>query len=88
MLKEGDKSELEILSENNQDRYFQQLDRINKDNNKTLRTFIICICIVITVWIIGAFMINVYEINQNKSEVSVNVWLDKKDIISICNSSI
>ena len=73
MNKEGDKDELEILLENNQDKYFQQLDRINKDNNKTIRTIFICICIVITVWIIGAFMINVYEINQNKSEVSVNV---------------
>lgn len=89
MNKEGDKNELEILLETQQNKFLQILEKRDREHEKTIRTFFICVSIVITVWIIGAFLINVIDINEKrKNEVSENVRMDKKDIIPICDSNI
>lgn len=59
--KEGDKSELEILLEIQQDKFLQILEKRDKEHEKTIRTFFICSSIVITVLIIGAFIINICD---------------------------
>ena len=60
--KEGDKkSEIEILLEIQQDKFLQILEKRDKEHEKTIRTFFICASIVITVLIIGAFIINICD---------------------------
>ena len=61
MNKEGDKSEIEILLETQQDRFLQILEKRDREHEKTIRMFFICASIVITVLIIGAFIINICD---------------------------
>ena len=61
MNKEGDKSDLEILLETQQDKFLQILEKRDKEHEKTIRMFFICASIVITVLIIGAFIINICD---------------------------
>lgn len=46
-----------LLEDDLQNKYFERLERIVKDCNKTLRTLFICVSVFISLWIIGYFTV-------------------------------
>lgn len=55
MLDENERQK--VLNDDLQDKYFERLERIVKDCNKTLRTLFICVSFFISIWIIGYFVV-------------------------------
>ena len=55
-----------------QDKFIERLDKINKRETSTIKTFIICVTIIISLWIIGYF----YNWKEN-DKMSFWDWLDK-----------
>ena len=54
---EGDKQDVTTIVEDIQQKYFERLEKITKDYNKTIRHIIYCITFFICVWIIGYFTV-------------------------------
>ena len=55
MLDENERQK--VLNDDLQDKYFERLERIVKDCNKTLRTLFICVSFFISIWIIGYLVV-------------------------------
>lgn len=54
---EGDKREITTIVEEIQEKYFERLEKITKDYNKTIRHIFYCITFFIITWIIGYFTV-------------------------------
>lgn len=51
------KEEKYIIEDDLQNKYFERLERITKDYNKTLRVIFICVSIVCALWVTGYFVV-------------------------------
>lgn len=58
---EGDKQDVTTIVEDIQQKYFERLERITKDYNKTIRTIFYCITFFICVWIMGYFTVALFK---------------------------
>ena len=54
-MEEKDKIYLKTITDQ-QDKFLERLDEINKRNNTTNRIIAICITIIVLVWIIGFYV--------------------------------
>ena len=54
-MEEKDKIYLKTITDQ-QDKFLERLDKINKRNNTTNRIIAICVTIIVLVWIIGFYI--------------------------------
>ena len=58
---EGDKQEITTIVEDIQQKYFERLEKITKDYNKTIRHIFYCITFFMVIWIIGYFTVALFK---------------------------